>query len=211
MTTSAVGFPARCRAPPRPCSRKASPSRRSSSTTPASRTKPSSPSSSAIRACRKRSPPISTRKCRPASWARAVWANCSIGSAARRWKPASRPFSTSAATFSATSCCRKSPTAPIPGKITSSMTASPTPSCTSSRSRWRRRVTASRSTLPAPIRSRADRSTGRPTMPVAPSSSNGSRRSCAISPTRPSAPPRFTSTKVSARFSTSCSRLRARY
>ena len=60
----------------------------------------------------------------------------------------------------------------------------------------------SRSTSPAPIRNRPARSTGRPTMPAAPSWSNGSRRSCAISPTRRSAPPRSTSTKASARSST---------
>ena len=54
---------------------------------------------------------------------------------ARRWKPASRPSSTSAATSSAASCCRRSPTANTAGRTMSSTTASPIPSCTSSRSR----------------------------------------------------------------------------
>ncbi len=60
---------------------------------------------------------------------------------------------------------------------------------------------ASRSTSTAPIRNRQGRSTGRPTMPTAPFWSNGSRRSCAISPTRRSARPKSTSTKASARYS----------
>ena len=54
---------------------------------------------------------------------------------ARPSRPASRRSSTSAATSTATSCCRRSPTANTPGRTTSSTTASPIPSCTSSRSR----------------------------------------------------------------------------
>ena len=50
----------------RPCSRKASRSRRSSSTTPACATRRCSPSSSATPACPRCSPPISTARCRPA-------------------------------------------------------------------------------------------------------------------------------------------------
>ena len=66
MTISAAACPARCRARPRPCSRKASRSRRSNSTTRECATTRCSPSSSATPACPICSRPTSTARSRPA-------------------------------------------------------------------------------------------------------------------------------------------------
>ncbi len=63
----------------------------------------------------------------------AVFTIIKRASGARQSKRASRPSSTSAATSTATNCCRRSPTASIPGRTMSSTTASAIPSCTSSR------------------------------------------------------------------------------